>query len=50
LLYSGNLLSDPRQQVFTAANLARIYGINAETVLDLLVLDSSVDLQPGGIP
>jgi ABC-type Mn2+/Zn2+ transport system ATPase subunit len=48
LLYSGNLLSGPRQQVFTAANLARIYGINVETALDLLVLNGSADLQARG--
>ena len=47
LLYSGNLLSGPRQQVFTAVNLARIYGISTDTALDLLVLSGSPDLQTG---
>lgn len=47
LLSSGNLLSGPRRQVLTADNLARIYGINANTAVDLLALNGSLDLQAG---
>jgi ABC-type Mn2+/Zn2+ transport system ATPase subunit len=48
LLYAGNLLSGPRPQVLTADNLARIYGVNTTTAINLLALNNSSELHTGG--
>lgn len=48
LLYSGNLLSGPCQQVLTIDNLAHMYGVNTTTAIDLLALNSSSELHAGG--
>lgn len=50
LLHAGRLLAGPRQQVLTATNLARMYGVNATTVLEWLALNGVSDLSTGGNP
>lgn len=47
LLNSGNLLSGPRRQVLTAANLARMYDVNTTTAMDLLALNNFSDAYAG---
>jgi ABC-type Mn2+/Zn2+ transport system ATPase subunit len=47
LLYSGSLLSGPRQRVLTIDNLAHMYDVNTTTAIDLFALNSALELHVG---